>query len=111
MSVSDLVAKRMEVQKQILINPADVEAHKALNYIQQQAWFLLMLIVTIVFYMYVLFFLADFYVGRVPSDSRTVHGTAEDHPTIQGGSQHWLPGMGQEGMESVVSHENYIQRD
>ena len=36
MSVSDLVAKRTEIQKQILINPADVEAHKALNYIQQQ---------------------------------------------------------------------------
>ena len=36
MSVSDLVAKRMEVQKQILINPADTEAHNALNYIQQQ---------------------------------------------------------------------------
>ena len=36
MSVNDLVAKRMEVQRQILINPADVEAHKALNYIEQQ---------------------------------------------------------------------------
>ena len=36
MSVSDLVAKRMDIQRQILINPTDVDAHKALNYIQQQ---------------------------------------------------------------------------
>ena len=45
MSVSDLVAKRMEVQKQILINPADTEAHKALNYIQQQVCMISVLIV------------------------------------------------------------------
>ena len=45
MSVSDLVAKRMEVQKQILINPADIEAHKALNYIQQQVRMISVLIV------------------------------------------------------------------
>ena len=36
MSMTDLVAKRVQAQKQILINPADVRAHQALNLIEQQ---------------------------------------------------------------------------
>ena len=66
MSVSDLVAKRMEVQKQILINPADIEAHKAFNYIQQQVRMISVLIV--MDELYDLYILADFYVGGVPSE-------------------------------------------
>ena len=36
MSMTDLVSKRVQAQRQILINPADVKAHQALNLIEQQ---------------------------------------------------------------------------
>ena len=41
MSMADLVAQRLQVQRQILINPADIVAHQALNQIEQQVQFVL----------------------------------------------------------------------
>ena len=36
MSMSDLVAQRLQAQRQILINPANILAHQTLNQIEQQ---------------------------------------------------------------------------
>ena len=53
MSVTDLVAQRVQAQRQILINPANVEAHKTLSAIEQQVHVQCTLYIHMYMYMYI----------------------------------------------------------